>query len=523
MAGAPDSKLHELLKSAARELKATQQELADERDLHEQARKALDGERARSRELQQQVLDAQQALRKAQQTAAAQASDSVTAPIPRNQLNVTTADRVGRGRATHDPNLTLPPVLKPLEDSTNVSRLDPELLELRVRALDEALSEAEAESKLHRQRVAALEAQLEALKEVDRPNTAEPSPALRREADESRARAEVAEAQRTTLETELAEARKASALADEVHAGELAALKEALSLADEQRAIEQASSRAAMAKFAAVNAELATVRETAALTTGLDGQLATSKARILELEQLKSDADGQLEQLVAEAQVAGTRIGELSARVSQLENDLAGLRTRRDELNVELARVENDRKKLTARVTELEGSVQAVRGDEAKARAALEATHQQALAALEGKRAEADGLFQKEKDKLHHTAQRLLEARQKTREVETQLADVQAQLAAAQAKHAQAGVDARAKRDALANEHSQALARERASHEATTASLQVTLAQLEKDLAHATAEWHHTNRQYEQLHREMLVLLDQRDEARRQLESLREK
>ncbi|MDX2013179.1 MAG: hypothetical protein SFW67_23490 [Myxococcaceae bacterium] len=64
------------------------------------------------------------------------------------------------------------------------------------------------------------------------------------------------------------------------------------------------------------------------------------------------------------------------------------------------------------------------------------------------------------------------------------------------------------------------MAREREAHLAATASLQATVAQLEKDLSHATEEWHHTNRQYEQLHREMLQLLDQRDEARRQLEAL---
>ena len=48
------------------------------------------------------------------------------------------------------------------EPKTPVSiRLDPEVLEKRVRALDEALNEAEAEAKQHKQRVASLEAQLE--------------------------------------------------------------------------------------------------------------------------------------------------------------------------------------------------------------------------------------------------------------------------------------------------------------------------------------------------------------------------
>lgn len=141
---------------------------------------------------------------------------------------------------------------------------------------------------------------------------------------------------------------------------------------------------------------------------------------------------------------------------------------------------------------ELEAGVQAVRDEEAKAREQLRAGHQKALDELEARRAETDGHFQKEKEKHQHTAQRLLEARHRTRELETQLADAQAQLTNATA-----------------------------AHEAATASLQRTVAQLEKDLAHASNELAHTNRQYEQLHKEMLVLLDQRDEARRQLESLR--
>lgn len=134
MASAPDSgKLHELLKSAARELKATQQELADERDLHGQARKALDAERARNRELQQQLLDAQQALRKAEQKAE---MEGATAPIPRAAFAAAGQDRTGRVALNLDfegldPVATLPPIQRPSDDSTNVSRLDPEVLEDR--------------------------------------------------------------------------------------------------------------------------------------------------------------------------------------------------------------------------------------------------------------------------------------------------------------------------------------------------------------------------------------------------------
>jgi golgin subfamily B member 1 len=458
MAGSSDTKLHDLLKSAARELKATQRELADERDLHEQARKALDTERARVRELQQHVVDAQQALRREQQ-----AAERVADPaIPRERPFATVSERTDSLSA--DLNVALKMGVQ-LDDSTNVSRLEPELLEKRLRALDEALNQAEGEAKLHKQRAAALEAQLEATK-VDRPDTVQVPPLdasadLQSGTDKSRSDAE---ARVAVLEAERADAH---------------------------------------AKFAALEAELATVRETASLATELDAQLAKTKARTWELEQLKADAEGKLEQLITDAHLAQTRNSELLFRVGQLENELANLRTRRDELNVELGRVENDRKKLVVRVTELESTVQAVRDE------------------LDAKRAEAEGHFLKEKEKHQTTAQRLLEARQRTREVETQLADVQAHLANAQVRHAEAVNDARARLEALEAEHVRALAQERSAHEEATTALQAVVSRLETDLAHATTEWHHTNRQYEQLHREMLVLLDQRDEARRQLNALR--
>jgi chromosome segregation ATPase len=44
---------------------------------------------------------------------------------------------------------------------------------------------------------------------------------------------------------------------------------------------------------------------------------------------------------------------------------------------------------------------------------------------------------------------------------------------------------------------------------------------LQQQLGHAVAEWRHCDAQYSQLHKEMLQLLDQRDEARRDLEALK--
>lgn len=464
MAGAPDSaRLHELLKSAARELKAAQQELADERDLHVQARKELDQERAKGRELQQQVLDAQHAMRKAQ-------TEFATATIPREAMNAAAP--------------------RSAEDSTNVSRLDADVLEQRVKSLDQALLEAETETKQQRQRIGALEAELEALREVARPRPGQPS-------------AEPTDDRVSGLEAELAVARAAAESAE----GEATRAR--------------AETRDVSSKFAALEAELASVRETAGRVAELEGQLASTKTRVWELEQRVSDGGTQANEFATARDAAIARVTELTARVTQLESELAGLRSRRDELNVEVARAESERKKLATRVAELEAGAQSVRGEEVKSRAALEAQHQEALAALEARRVDADGQFQKEKEKHQHTAQRLLEARQRIREVETQLADVQTQLNIAAARQAEAQAVTQGRLDALAAEHAQAQQRDREAHEAATTALQTHLAQVEKELAHAITEWHHTNRQYEQLHREMLVLLDQRDEARRQLDTKR--
>lgn len=507
MASAPDNaRLHELLKAAARELKAAQQELADERDLHESARKALDGERAKTKELNEKLLDLQQSLRKAQ---------TEVAEHKRRELSDNTSRTVvGLSRPTLsglDAQTTIPPDSRPSDDSTNVSRLDPEVLEQRVKALDQSLADSEAEVKQYKQKVTALEGELAALKELARPGAApaELSAEVQHQLDEERARAEVAEERVATLEAELAVV-KAQLSAEE----ERAAVAEAdLATTREQLVSEQARAGDVAARGAALEAELATVRDAAARAAELEGQLATAKARSWELEQQHMD-------MSARAEAAEVRVGELTPRLAQVESDLSGVRARRDELNVELGRLESDRKKLQARLTELEAGVQAVRDEEGRVRAALEARlgesqaqlearHAEAMAQLEARRAEADGQFHKEKDKHQITAQRLLEARQKTRELETQLSDAQAQL--------QAGEKSRAQLEA---EHAAQLKRERESQAATIASLQATVSQLEKDLAHATEEWHHTNRQYEQLHKEMLLLLDQRDEARRQLAAL---
>lgn len=61
------------------------------------------------------------------------------------------------------------------------------------------------------------------------------------------------------------------------------------------------------------------------------------------------------------------------------------------------------------------------------------------------------------------------------------------------------------------------------AQEDATAQLTVRVTELVSQLETATNEWRHTDRQYEQLHKEMLVLLDQRDEARRELDIIKQR
>ncbi len=238
------------------------------------------------------------------------------------------------------------------------------------------------------------------------------------------------------------------------------------------------------------------------------------------LETARADAAANDAKRAAEAEAAS---GELGKRVHQLEGELALLRQRRDDLNVELARVENDRKQARTRIAELE--VEA-----GKARQTFDAELQQALAAErshreklvqtqaqlfnaeEAKRVEAESSRDKERDKHQATAQKLLETRSKLRDFETQVANMQTRITELDAKLLKAHEAARAE-----------LSLREVQWKAATAQLESKANDAQRKLDDASAELRHVERQYEQLHREMLTLLDQRDEARKELELLRGK
>lgn len=235
----------------------------------------------------------------------------------------------------------------------------------------------------------------------------------------------------------------------------------------------------------------------------------------------------------------GVPESDAAKRVTQLEGELALVRSRRDDLNVELARVENDRKLARTRVAELEveahkakdhfGALQqtalaaevakrealaqthaqALAAEAAKRDAAAKA-HAQALAAETTKRTEAEAEKLKERDRHQATAQKLIDGRTKIRELEGTVAQLTAKVAEVEAKLAAAAEVAK-----------KALTEKENAWVATRATLEAKLGQTQTQLDTATSEWRHVERSHEQLHREMLTLLDQRDEARRELTALK--
>ena len=213
--------------------------------------------------------------------------------------------------------------------------------------------------------------------------------------------------------------------------------------------------------------------------------------------------------------------GDPAKRITQLEGELSLVRSRRDDLNVELARVENDRKLARARIAELEAEAQKVRDVfEAEKRAALSAevakreaqaeAHQQALASEAAKRTEAESQHAKERERHQATAHKMLEGRNRTRELESQLTSLTTRITEVEGQLVRASEAAR-----------QVLTEKESSWVATRATLEAKAKQTKQQLDAAVAEQRHVEHQYEQLHKEMLTLLDQRDEARRELEALK--
>ena len=354
--------------------------------------------------------------------------------------------------------------VRPRDEKTSVGSGDDNLLGARVQGLQDEVKQLDVERKQFKERVKALEEQL-----------ANPE-AARRQGE---------------MEHELSNTRQ-QLIVEQARGADLLTRLQAWEARSQELEQSLASSRTDG------DEEHAQLEGLAGQLSQVETELTTERARTQAMEeQLKS-----LEQGCSDEQ---KRLFEATTRIAQLEVEAAGLRGRRDELNVEIGKVEKDRNTARARATELEHAAQQVRDQ-------LNAEHAAAAEAERVKRSELEQQLAKEKEKHQLTAQKLLEARGKGKDAEERVHSGAAQNA-----------ELVSRLESMSREHTAAL--EAAQVAATQANAQLTtqVAELTSKLETATTEWRHTDRQYEQLHKEMLVILDQRDEARRELDTIKQR
>ena len=428
MAPQPDAKhLLDLLMRAADELKASQRDTSSAR--------------AEVKKLQEKLAEAEVALSE--------------------ERRRSMVDFTGKTAAL-DPQATAP--MRPRDEKTSVGSEDARLLGARVQGLQDELQQLDAEKKQLKERVKALEAELQ------NPDVTRLQGELEHELSNTRQQLTVEQARGADLLTRL----------------------QAWELRSQELESSLASSRTDGAE------EHAQLEGLAGQLSQVETELTTERARTQAMEeQLKS-----LEQGSSNEQ---KRLFDATSRVAQLEVEVSGLRGRRDELNIEIGKVENERNAARAKATELEHAARQVRDQ-------LGAEHARATEAARVKHSELEQQLAKEKEKHQITAQKLLEARGQGKQLDEQL----------KAQTAQNGaLVSRMERELTS--HAAALESARVAQVEATAQLTSRVALLTAQLETATTEWRHTDRQYEQLHKEMLTILDQRDEARRELDAIKQR
>lgn len=218
--------------------------------------------------------------------------------------------------------------------------------------------------------------------------------------------------------------------------------------------------------------------EVARLQARIDGfrrDLETAQAE-LAAERLRAEtAEASLKAEAGDRDELLTRLGELEAQAATTVAEAAG---QREQLAQEH---QDEREKLEqAGAKELEE---------------LSLAHATAVEQAVGKLKQAEAALAHEKEKHSHTAQKLLEARASVREHETALT---------------------AERERLEQTAERLGEQRQAAVAAVRAQLDAAQAQLQQ----VTAQWQEVEHSYERLHKEMLLVLEQRDEARQRLKTL---
>ncbi len=239
------------------------------------------------------------------------------------------------------------------------------------------------------------------------------------------------------------------------------------------------------------------------LEASLDGAMAereSMKAKVAEAETAISVAAQQDEakhQKLVEAHEA-----ELQKRTEEHE---AALQKLVEEHEAALQKLTEEHEKTIAALKEVHEKAQA---EAQKAVAEAESHHKGLLDDAAGNIVQIEQQLTHEKEKHQVMAQKLIETRGKVRELEAAVAAEQERVK---------GLEAAAKQ--LADHHEKTLREVSDAHTKATADLQANFVYSQQELAGVTERWREVERQYEALHREMLLTLEQRDEARRQLEN----
>ncbi|MBX7097986.1 MAG: hypothetical protein K1X89_09750 [Myxococcaceae bacterium] len=240
------------------------------------------------------------------------------------------------------------------------------------------------------------------------------------------------------------------------------------------------------------------------LTQAVDAeQKAHEATRSQNLAERHESASAFERQLVLSRQALNDARGQLEAERQKVQD----LERQRQELGESQAALE-------ARLGELEASVEA---QVAKATEDALSRGQAAIAAAESALAE-------EKAKHQGTAQKLLAERQKGRELEAALAEARERIAALESA-ARTAADTHARmvaesEERLAAHDGKALA-ERKHFEAQVAQLTMQLNDSQTRLVNAVEEQRFVERKFQELHRELEQVMEQRDQLQRQLQATR--
>lgn len=224
----------------------------------------------------------------------------------------------------------------------------------------------------------------------------------------------------------------------------------------------------------------------------LYGTFAVSRIPELEMGILKRRSAAMVEppdpqKMLELLQRAAEELKSSKRDASAARAEMKSLRESTEEANARIAKLEQELQLATQRMQE---------------------EHDRAIEDERRRSAELEQHFVKENEKQQLMAQKILELRSKQKESEEQLQasgamniELRAALVTQTASHARALEDAKS----------------------AQAQQEARISELISQLETATNEWHHTGKLYELLHREMLSVLDQRDDARRELEALKQK